>query len=91
MQIVCSSKGAKLWRREPYWSEIQAMAKTAHERVGGSLLIIRNEEPMLAVNPFTKKTVTVRHVGWSMPQDAQHYNKADWLAGLIFLGYEPVS
>jgi hypothetical protein len=90
LQIICSSKGAKLWRREPYWSEIQAMAKNAHERVNGYLLIIRKEGPMLAVNPFTNKSVAVRPVERCVPQDAQYYNRADWLARLIFLGYEPI-
>jgi Putative transposase len=90
LQIICSSKGAKLWREEPYWSEIQAMAKNGHEHYDGYLLIVRKEGPLLAVNPFTNKTVAVRPVEWSMPQDAQRFNKADWLAGLILLGYEPV-
>jgi uncharacterized protein len=89
--IVCSSRGAKLWSREPYWSEIQAMAKNARERVNGYVLIVRKEGPMLAVNPFTSKTVEVRPVGSSTPGDGQHYSEWDWLAGLIYLGYEPIS
>jgi hypothetical protein len=90
LQIICSSKGVKLWRSEPYWSEIQTMAKNGHERYDGYLLIVRKEGPLLAVNPFTNKTVAVRPVEWSMPQGVQHFNKADWLEGLILLGYEPV-
>jgi hypothetical protein len=90
MQIVCTSKGAKLWKCEPYWGEIQAMAKNVHQRVNGCVLIVRRESPLLAVNPFTSKAVPVRPVG-SIPEDTRRYNGVDWLAGLIFLGYEPIN
>ena len=90
MQILCGSKGAKLWRSEPYWSDILSMAKNAHHHAKGYLLIIRKDEALLAVNPFTSKTAAVRPVQQPLPPNAQHQSGGDWLSGLIPLGYEPI-